>query len=187
MLRFVVGICEAVSAGIGRTVAWFALVMVLMQFTIVMMRYVFGIGFIFMQESLSYLHGFMYLLGAAYTLMVNGHVRVDIFYREASGRTKAWVDLCGTLLLLFPVCILVIWASWAQVIGSWDKLEGSTETSGIQAVFLLRTIIPLFAALMIVQGLAVIARSLLALAGFEDEGHGIAQEKAARAQAEAEP
>ena len=171
-LQRLVRTCDAINGGIGRSVAWFAIGMVLVQFIVVVMRYVFGVGFIFLQESISYLHGFMYLLGAGYTLMVNGHVRVDIFYRESRPRTKAWVDLLGTLLLLVPVCTLVIWASWNPVIASWENLEGSTETSGIPAVFVLRTIIPVFALLMIIQGLAVMARSVLVFAGDEMMGHG---------------
>jgi len=114
---------------------------------------------------MNYLHGFMFLLGAGYTLLVGGHVRVDIFYRDAKPRTQAWVDLLGTALLLLPMCVLVISASWGPVTQSWRTLEGSTETSGIPAVFLLRTAIPLFAVLMIVQGLSVMAKSLLLLAG----------------------
>lgn len=172
ILRFVARCCDAVNMTVGRSVAWFAIAMVLVQFTVVMLRYVFGIGFIFLQESMNYLHGFMYLLGAGYTLLVNGHVRVDILYREARPRTKAWVDLLGTVLLLLPVCVLVIWASWGPVIQSWDNWEGSAETSGIPAVFLLRTAIPVFAILMIIQGLSVAAKSVLALCGYEGEAHG---------------
>jgi TRAP-type mannitol/chloroaromatic compound transport system permease small subunit len=164
--------CDTVNAAVGGTVAWFAIGMVLVQFAVVMLRYVFGVGFIFMQESMNYLHGFMFLLGAGYTLLVNGHVRVDIFYREATVRTKAWVDLFGSLILLLPMCVLVIWASWGPVMQSWRTLETSAETSGIPAVFLLRTAIPAFALLMIVQGISVAAKSLLALAGFESEAHG---------------
>ena len=158
--------CDAVNAAIGGWVAWLAIAMVLVQFTVVVLRYVFGVGFIVLQESMNYLHGFLFLLGAGYTLLVNGHVRVDIFYREATVRTKAWVDLLGSLLLLIPMCVLVIWASWGPVLQSWRTLEGSPETSGIPAVFLLRTAIPAFAVLMIVQGVSVAAKSLLTLAGF---------------------
>lgn len=164
--------CDAVSRAIGNTVAWFALGMVLVQLTVVLLRYVFGVGFIALQESMNYLHGFMYLFGAAYTLMVNGHVRVDIFYREAGPRPKAWVDLAGTLLLLLPMCVLVIVSSWGPMLQSWQNLESSSEASGIPAVFLLRTAIPVFAVLMIVQGASVVAKSLLVMAGFADEGHG---------------
>ncbi|MGF1623430.1 MAG: TRAP transporter small permease subunit [Alphaproteobacteria bacterium] len=168
-LRTLARSCDALSTAVGRTVAWLALAMVLVQFAVVMLRYVFGVGFIVLQESMNYLHGFMYLLGASYTLLVNGHVRVDIFYREASERSKAWVDLIGTLVLLLPVCVLIIWASWGSVVQSWANLEGSAETSGIPAVFLLRTVIPVFGALMIVQGISVVVRSLLTLAAGRDD------------------
>ncbi len=149
----------------GRIVAWAALLMVLIQFTVVMMRYVFGLSSVWMQESIIYLHGILFMLAAGYTLYCDGHVRVDIFYREASARYKATIDLLGILLFLWPVAILVIYVSWPYVASSWSVLEGSRETSGIPAVFLLKTIIPVFAVLIMLQGLSTAIRSIATLAG----------------------
>lgn len=152
---------------VGKTVAWAALLMVLIQFIVVVMRYVFGLGSIMMQESVIYLHAILFMMGAGYTLLHGGHVRVDIFYREATERTKAWVDLVGVVVFLVPVCVLIWWFSFPYVQSSWKVFEGSKETSGIQAVFLLKTIILVFAALVAVQGVSMALRSILRLSGVE--------------------
>lgn len=143
----------------GRTVMWLLLAMALVQFALVILRYVFGVNFIFMQESVIYMHGAVFLLAAGYALLTDDHVRVDIFYREASARRKALVDLAGTYLFLLPVCLLILWASSDYVSASWAVLEGSTEQSGIKGVFLLKSLIPAFAALLLVAGFVVAARA----------------------------
>lgn len=150
---------------LGRIVAWLALAMILVQFFIVVMRYIFGFGTIMLQESVSYLHSLLFLLGAGYTLLHEGHVRVDIYYRDASERAKAIVDLLGSMLFLVPVCVLLWWWSWPYVELSWSIHEGSKETSGIQAVFLLKTTILMFAALVGLQGVSMALRTLLLLTG----------------------
>ncbi|WOF74064.1 TRAP transporter small permease subunit [Parvibaculaceae bacterium PLY_AMNH_Bact1] len=156
---------DAFSNRTGRIIAWAALLMVLIQFTVVMMRYVFGLSSVWMQESIIYLHGILFMLAAGYTLYCDGHVRVDIFYREASPRYKATIDLIGTIVFLWPVALLVIYVSWPYVASSWRVLEGSRETSGIPAVFLLKTIIPVFAVFIILQGISTTIRSILTLTG----------------------
>lgn len=160
-------IIDAVNERVGRTIAWAALAMVLVQFTVVVLRYVFGFGSILMQESVIYLHAVLFMIGAGYTLLHDGHVRLDIFYRDASIRTKALVDLWGSIGLLIPVTVLIWWFSWPYVAGSWKVLEGSKETSGIHAVFLLKTVILVFAALMFAQGISLLVRSILTLTGRE--------------------
>ena len=137
---------DSLNLRIGHAIAWLTLSMVLVQFTVVVLRYVFGLGFIWMQEGILYLHGTMFMVGASYALLRDGHVRVDVFYRDASSRFKAWVDLLGSLFLLIPVCGLIFWSSWPYVKMSWIALEGSMETSGIQAIFLLKTVILVFCA-----------------------------------------
>lgn len=137
---------------------WLALLMVLLQSLIVLLRYVFGEGLIALQEAMLYMHGMLFLLAAGYTLIADGHVRVDLIYREAGPRTKAWIDFWGALLLLIPVMAVIFWLAWPYVIGSWQVLEGSRETSGIPAVFLLKTCILLFALMMWVQGIGMVAR-----------------------------
>ena len=169
---------DAVNDSIGKGVAWLALAMVLVQFTVVVMRYVFGIGSIFMQESIIYLHATVFMLGAGYTLLHGGHVRVDIFYREASARRKAVVDLLGVAFFLMPVCVLIWWASWPYVANSWRVFEGSREVSGIPAVFLLKTVILVFVALVVMQGISLAIRSLLILLGAEKPQSGDERERA---------
>ena len=150
---------------IGRTTAWVALLMVLVQFTVVVMRYVFGIGSIMMQESVIYMHAFLFMVGAGYTLLRGGHVRVDVFYRDAKDHTKAWVDVLGVIFFLVPVCTLIAYYSWPYIHTSWSVFEGSKETSGIQAVYLLKTVLLVFCVLVSVQGVSLAVRSALHLAG----------------------
>ncbi|MDX1604677.1 MAG: TRAP transporter small permease subunit [Candidatus Competibacterales bacterium] len=156
---------EAVNAVLGRTVAWLALAMVLLQFAIVILRYVFSVGFIALQESVWYLHGLLFMLGAGYTLLRDEHVRIDVIYREASIRYRAWVDLLGVLLLLLPVCGAILWLSWNYVLNAWRTLEGSTELSGLPLIFLLKTVVLVFAVLLSLQGLALALRALRVLTG----------------------
>ena len=118
-----------------------------------------------MQEGVLYLHGTLFMLGAGYTLLHEGHVRVDIFYRDASPERKALVDMLGGLLILLPFCGLVWWSSWSYVEQSWVILEGSRETSGIHAVYILKSMILAFATLLGLQGLSMAARSYLVLKG----------------------
>lgn len=160
---------DAINLWTGKILAWLALAVVLVQFIVVVMRYVFGVGSIQMQELIIYLHAFLFMLAAAYTLRVDGHVRIDIFYREATPRRKAWVNLLGSLCFLMPVCVLIFWISWPYVSNSWAILEGSRESSGIPGVFLLKTAILIFAAQLFFQGLAMVIHSVLALAGDRDE------------------
>jgi TRAP-type mannitol/chloroaromatic compound transport system permease small subunit len=162
-LRNTADVLDWIADRTGRAVAWLVLGVVLITFTVVLFRYVFNLGWIAMQESISYLHAAVFMLGAAYTLRHEGHVRVDIFYREASVRARAWVDLLGALFLLLPVCVFIIWASWDYVAVSWSLQEGSREAGGLAAVFLLKTLIPVMAFLLLLQGCAQAIRSLLVL------------------------
>lgn len=115
-----------------------------------------------------WLYGIIFMVGAGYTLLHGGHVRVDVFYRPASARYKAWVDLLGTLFLLLPVLTLVFIYSYPYVITSWKRLEGSQETGGLPGLFLLKSVILVFCVLMGLQGLSLAARSILVLAGHRE-------------------
>ncbi len=156
---------DAFNHHLGRATAWIAVAMVLVQFTVVVLRYVFGVSFIWMQESIIYLHSALFLVGAGYTLLHEGHVRVDIFYQDATERQKAWVDFFGAILFLLPMCVLIWWWSWPYVSSSWSVLEGSKETSGIQAVFLLKSLILAFSAVLALQGVSMVLRTFLTLTG----------------------
>jgi len=156
---------DAVSEWSGRGIAWLTLLMVAVTFLVVVLRYLFNLGWIAMQESVTYMHALVFMLGAAYTLKHEGHVRVDIFYRTMSTRGRAWVDLLGTLLLLLPVCSFIFWVSLDYVLSSWSLLESSREAGGLPWVYLLKTALLLMPALMIVQGIGELMRNALVLLG----------------------
>ena len=150
---------------IGRWVSWLTLAMVVVTFAVVLLRYLFNIGWIALQESITAMHALVFMLGAAYTLRHEGHVRVDIFYRKWGERGRAWVNLGGSLLLLLPVCLFIAIISWDYVASSWSLLEGSREAGGLPGVFLLKSVIPLMATLLLLQGLAQAAEAILILRG----------------------
>jgi TRAP-type mannitol/chloroaromatic compound transport system permease small subunit len=156
---------DRLNDAIGRSVAWLTLAMVLIAFTVVVLRYVYAIGWVWMQESYVWLHGIVFMIGAGYTLLHNGHVRIDIIYRPAGDRYKAVIDLFGSLLLLLPMVLIVFLVSIDYVASSWGKLEESREAGGLPGLFLLKTVIPLFCLLLGLQGLALAGRSLLVLSG----------------------
>lgn len=150
---------------VGWVAAWCALAMVVAQVAVILTRFLFGVGSLWLQESLVYFHAALILFAAAWTLRDDGHVRVDIFYADAGPRAKAWVDLLGAVLLLIPFMAAVIFLSWPYVARAWAIFEGSREISGLPLMFLLKTAIPLFAAQMFLQGLAQASRSLAVLRG----------------------
>lgn len=148
---------------VGRATAWLTLAMVVITFVVVILRYVFSIGFVWMQESYVWLHGIVFMVGAGYTLLHGGHVRVDIIYREAGPWYKAWVDLCGGLALLMPVIVMIWFVAWPYVLSSWSRFEESREAGGLPGLFLLKTIILVFCVVVGLQGLSLAARSILVL------------------------
>jgi TRAP-type mannitol/chloroaromatic compound transport system permease small subunit len=154
---------DRATAAIGRAAAWCCLFIVLAEFAVVVMRYAFGIGSIRLQESVLYAHAALFMLAAAWTLQIDGHVRVDIFYAQASPRTKALIDLVGAVVFLLPVTVVIGALSLPYVARSWTIFEGSRETSGLPFVYLLKTLIPLFALLLGLQGVAQAIRAWLVL------------------------
>ena len=145
---------DRVTGAVGRAVAWLVVAMVLLQFAVVIMRYGLGIGSIWLQESILYANAALFLLAAAWTLRDDGHVRIDIFYADAPPRTKAWVNLLGALLLLLPFMAVLAWYAWPYVARSWAIYERSQEVSGLPFVYLLKSLLLLFALLMALQGVA---------------------------------
>ena len=156
---------DAFSERFGRLVSWLTLGTVLVCFTVVVLRYLLGIGSIWLQESIIYSHAAMFLLVAAWTLKNDGHVRVDVLYASASSHTKAIVDLCGALLLLIPFATAILYFSLPYVARSWSILEGSREASGLPLIFALKTLIPIFAVMLILQGAAQAMRAWSVLSG----------------------
>ncbi|TBW40770.1 TRAP transporter small permease subunit [Siculibacillus lacustris] len=156
---------DGLNRWIGRTIAWGTIVMGVLQFTMVITRYVFGIGSVWIQESITYVFASLFMLGAASALLTDGHVRVDIWYREASPRGRAIVNLLGTLVFLWPVTGLILYESFPYVARSFAIREGSRETSGIPLLYLLKAEILIFAVLLALQGLSAVIRSIGVLTG----------------------
>ncbi len=149
------------SEATGRTASWLTLAMVLVTFVIVVMRYVFDVGLIWLQESLTWLHAVVFMLGAAYTLQQEQHVRVDIFYREMSDRRRAWVNLLGVTFFVFPMCALFVWTSWDYVAASWSIAEVSRNAGGLPYPFvpLLKTVLIVMPIAVGLQGMSLLLRS----------------------------
>lgn len=158
---------DRVNRAVGAAVRWLALALVLVQFGIVILRYVYGISFIFLNETVLYLHAALFMLAAGYTLLVDAHVRVDIFYGLLDRRGRARIDVFGVLLFLFPSMLMVAWFSFPSVHNSWRIMEGAISVGGIPASFLLKSLIPAFCGLLVVQGLACLLRDLARLSGEE--------------------
>jgi TRAP-type mannitol/chloroaromatic compound transport system permease small subunit len=150
---------DRLSTAIGRGAAWLLLAAVLLQFAVVVLRYAFGMGSIRLQESVIYAHALALLLAAAWALKADAHVRVGVLYERATPRTRAIIDLLGTLLLLAPTMVLILWTSIPYAARAWATMEGSQETAGLPFVFLLKSSIPLFAVLMLLQGAAQAMRA----------------------------
>lgn len=156
---------DRLNATIGRMVAWLVLAIVFVQFALVVARYVLGFGSIWLTEAVVYGHATLFLLASAWTLRAGGHVRVDVFYADAAPRTRAIVDLAGALLLLLPFALVLAWLAVPYAARSWAVFERSQESSGLPLVFALKTLIPLFAVLLALQGVAQAVRAAQALAG----------------------
>jgi TRAP-type mannitol/chloroaromatic compound transport system permease small subunit len=154
---------DSLNTAIGRAAAWLALVIVLLQFALVVARYALGLGSIWLTETVVYANAALVLLASAWTLSAGGHVRVDVFYAHATARTRALIDLVGSMLLLLPFALMLLVLSTPFAARSWAILERSQETSGLPLVFLLKTLIPVFAVMMALQGIAQAIRAFVAL------------------------
>ena len=165
LLRAIVNSIDAFTDTSGRILAWLCLAMAALTALIVFLRYGFNIGSIAAQEAVIYMHGALFMLGAAYTLKEGGHVRVDIFYQRFSTRTQAWINSLGGIVFLLPLCAFILGISWSYVTESWAIRESSPEAGGIPAVFLLKSLVPLMAINLFCQGLAEVLRNALFLVG----------------------
>lgn len=159
-MRAVADSLDAINTAIASALRWLVVIMVFVQFGIVLGRYVFGVNSIAMQESVLYLHATFFMLGAGYTLLVDGHVRVDIFYARLSDEGRRRVDIFGHLCLLMPAMLTLLYWSWPSVRNSWAILEGPISVGGIEAVFLLKSLIPAFCILVMMQSTAILIRLL---------------------------
>lgn len=158
-----VAVIDSLTETLGRMVSWLTFAMVIVTVAVVVLRYGFDTGAVQMQESVTYMHALVFMLGIPYALKHAAHVRVDLVYSRVSQRTQQLIDLCGHLLLLAPVAIYVGLSSFDYVAASWRVRESSAEVGGIPAVFLLKSLIPLMAALLLLQGVAEATRIALSL------------------------
>lgn len=155
------GVVDALNDAIGRACGWLALAMVGLVFALVLARYLFAAGSLAVQEAALWLHATVFMLGTAFALRHGEHVRVDIFQQGWSARGKARAELFGTLLFLLPFCAFMLWISLDYVVASWALREGSRESGGLPGVFVLKTLIPLTAVLLALQGLVLAWRAWL--------------------------
>ena len=149
----------------GRFISWATVTMVILVVLVVITRYFLGLGSIALQESVTYLHCLVFMMGIAFTLKHDGHVRVDIFYRRFSPTCKAVVNMIGGLLFLIPFCLLIFFTSWDYVLASWVIRETSAENNGLPFIYLLKTLMLLMPVTLLLQGIAEIIRSGLILSG----------------------
>ncbi len=154
---------DALTDRLGGLVAWLFAAMAMATLVVVVLRYGFDLGAIALQESVMYMHAITFMLGIPYALKTNAHVRVDIFYSSCSPRRQAWIDLSGHLLLLVPVCAVIFYYSLTYVASAWRVAEGSPEVGGIEGVYLLKTLIPIMAVLLLLQGIAQALRCVAVL------------------------
>lgn len=158
---------DAISKSIGRAVSWLTLLMVLVTFVIVVLRYVFGTGLIWLQESLTWMHAVVFMMGAAYTLQQDEHVRVDIFYQTMSNRHRAWVNLLGVLIFIFPMCAFFIFSSLDYVAASWSVREVSRNSGGLPYPFVpaLKSVLVIMPFAVGLQGLSMLLRAAQVIRG----------------------
>ena len=155
------------STALGQAAAWLTLFMVIITFVVVVMRYVFDAGLIWVQESVVWMHAMVFMLGSAYTLRAEEHVRVDVFYRTMGDRRRAWVDLVGVLIFLMPLCLFLAWKSFDFVTQSWSLREASRESGGLPypLIPLLKSVLLLMPLTVALQGVSLLLSSLRTLRG----------------------
>ncbi|MEZ5515270.1 MAG: TRAP transporter small permease subunit [Steroidobacteraceae bacterium] len=156
---------DRLSDALGRAISWLTLAMVLVTLVVVVLRYVFGIGVIWLQESITWMHAVVFMLGASYALRQEDHVRVDVLYRRATPRQRGWIDVLGSLLFLLPFCAYILYTSWPYVAASFAVREASREANGLPGLFLLKAVIPLMAVLLALQALADLRRAVHRIRG----------------------
>lgn len=152
---------DTINQWVGNTVRWVAVIMVALQFCVVLLRYVFGVSFIFLDEGVLYLHCTLFMLGGGYTLLVDRHVRVDIFYSRWSRPAQAKLNAAGAIIALIPGSLITAWFCWPFVANSWINLDGAISVGGIPASFLLKSLILAFCVLLAIQGLACLLRDIV--------------------------
>ena len=168
MLSWISRAIDRINTLVGYLCGLFAFTMVLVVFTVVVMRYGFSIGFIWMQEAYVWLHSFIFMLGSGFTYLANEHVRIDVFYRDASEKYKATVDLIGNIFLLAPFLYIIWKYSYPFVYRSFLMNEVSREAGGMPALFVLKSAILWFCLVLFLQLISNVSKSIQVLLSKED-------------------
>ena len=166
-IKTITRLIDTLNEWVGRGVGWVTLGLVLVVFTDVVMRYLFNTSYVFTQELEWHLFGFIFLIGAGYTLLHDGHVRVDIIYQRLGFKGQAWINLMGVIVFLIPGCLMIIITSFKFVLTSFLILEGSPDPGGIPFRFIVKGFIPAGFSLLLLQGLSLGVHSLLQILGVE--------------------
>jgi TRAP-type mannitol/chloroaromatic compound transport system permease small subunit len=161
---------DTLNQWVGRGVSWVTLALVLVVFVDVVMRYLFNTSFVFTQELEWHLFGFIFLMGAGYTLLHDGHVRVDIIYQRVGLKPRAWINLCGVILFLIPGCIMVITTSFKFALNAFEIMEGSPDPGGIPFRYVIKSCIPVGFTLLLLQGISLGMHSVMQILGIEKTG-----------------
>ena len=168
-VRIIEKYIDTLNNCVGNIISWFTLFMVLVTVLVVVLRYGFSIGFIWMQESVRFMYAAVFLLCAGLTLLNDRHVRVDVLYLKMKRRNKAIVDLIGNIFFLIPVCFVIFYFSWNYVINSWLQLEGSIEERGLHLVYIMKTFIWAFSILVSLQGISICIKSLKTIFNYKQD------------------
>jgi TRAP-type mannitol/chloroaromatic compound transport system permease small subunit len=169
LLRIACNKIDLVNEYVGRVVAWATLLLVVVTFTDVVMRYFFNTSYVFVQELEWHIFAFIFLMGAGYTLKKDGHVRVEVFYGRLGDKGKAWINLIGVIFFLIPSCALFIKTGIPFMVKSFNVMEGSPDPGGIPYRFILKGCIPAGYALILLQGISLGISSLLGVLGLNRE------------------
>ncbi len=164
-LRIVAGAIEALNDNIGRGLALFVWGTAILCAVVVFLRYVLHESFVWMQELYVWMHAVVFMVGAGYAMRRDAHVRVDIFYSKWNSRTRAMVEIIGTLAFTLPWVAVLAWLAWPYIRVSWTIMEGAAQPGGLPFTYLFKTVVLVFCFAVGLQGLAVIARSILVLLG----------------------
>lgn len=167
LLKGFSGAIDRSNEAVGRVVSWVTLLLVLLVFADVLMRYLLKTSFVFVQELEWHLFAFIFLIGAGYTLLHDGHVRVDIIYQRLGAKGRAWINLLGVIFFLIPGCYLVISTSWKFVGNSFAMLDGSPDPGGIPYRFIVKGTMTVGYVLLLLQGISMGLHALLQLLGVE--------------------
>ena len=167
---------DVLSEGVGRIIAWLTLLVALLSAGNALMRYGFSYSSNAYLEAQWYMFSLIFLLGGAYALKKNAHVRIDLIYGRLSPRTRAWIDLLGTLLFLIPMALGVLYLAWPWAMTSLAIRETSPDVGGLPRWPIKLALLVGFA-LPALQGLSELIKRIAFLAGVyalaEEKGRGV--------------